>query len=181
MARRVTIAFPEDMQADVWAHLRSNDRDEEAAFLFAEPEATAKGLTFHVRGWYRVAAEDFEARGFEGIVLSDECRAMVFKRAHNEGRALIECHSHPGWRPAVFSLYDFVGFAEFVPHARWRLHGRPYAAIVVADTTFDALAWIEPENPKPVAVDAVTGESEILYTTRKSMTRWQEVNDGSAV
>ena len=66
-ARRVTIAFPEDMQADIWAHLRSNDQDEEAAFLFVEPEVTAKGLTFYVRGWYRVAPEDFEARGIEGI------------------------------------------------------------------------------------------------------------------
>jgi hypothetical protein len=78
-------------------------------------------------------------------------------------------------------FYDFEGFTEFVPHVRWRLRGRPYAAIVVADTTFDALAWIEPEDPKPVAVDAVTAESEILYPTRKSVTRWQEVNDGQAV
>jgi len=149
--RRITIAFPDHMQEVVWAHLRSNDVDEEAAFLFAEPEFTAKGITLHVRGSYLVPSQDFE------------------------------CHAHPGWRPAVFSIYDFEGFSEFVPHVRWRLQDRPYAAIVVAGTTFDALAWIEPGNPTPVAVDAVTSASEILYPTRQSLVRWQEVTRGRTV
>jgi len=179
--RRITIAFPDHMQEVVWAHLRSNDVDEEAAFLFAEPEFTAKGITLHVRGSYLVPSQDFEVRGMDGIVLNDECRAALLKRAHDAGHALIECHAHPGWRPAVFSIYDFEGFSEFVPHVRWRLQDRPYAAIVVAGTTFDALAWIEPGNPTPVAVDAVTSASEILYPTRQSLVRWQEVTRGRTV
>jgi hypothetical protein len=176
---RVTLTFATDVQEAVWAHLRSNvDGEEEAAFLFADAEVTTRGTTLHVRGWYQVVADDFEARGMEGIVLTDACRASLFKRAHDEGRCLIECHSHPGPRTAVFSLYDFEGFSEFVPHVRWRLQGRPYAAVVVADTTFDALAWIEPGAHAPVAVDAVTTDNEILYPTRKSLVRWQEVQHG---
>jgi len=180
--RRITLAFSGDIQSAVWQHLRSNpDGEEEAAFLFADAETTPRGITLHVRSWYPVKPEDFEARGWEGIVLSDACRAAMFKRAHDEGRCLIECHSHPGPRPAVFSPYDFEGFVEFVPHVRWRLKGRPYAAVVVADTTFDALAWIDADSETPLAVDAVTAGSEILYPTRKSFTRWQEAHHGKSV
>jgi hypothetical protein len=169
------------MQDAVWTHLRSNREDEEAAFLFADVQTTPRGTVFHVRGWYRVEPHDFAARGIEGIELTDACRAALMKRAHDERRALLECHSHPGPRQAMFSLFDFDGFDEFVPHVRWRLKGRPYVAFVVADTTFDALAWIEPGVTSPVAVDAITDGDQLSYPTRRSLTRWKEVHHGQAV
>lgn len=182
MIQRVTIAFQDGVREAVWKHLRSNaNDDEDAAFLFADAEPTAHGMTLHVRGWYGVVDDDFEAHGLAGIELSDACRAAMFKRAHDEERCLIECHSHPGRRPAVFSPYDFDGFDEFVPHVRWRLQNRPYAAIVVADTSFDALAWIDLDGAELVSVDAVTVGTEILYPTRTSLTRWKELHRGSPI
>jgi hypothetical protein len=174
----VSIAVPGQIQSDVWNHLRSNQDAEEAAFLFADVEEAPRGATFHVRSWYQVVPSDFEERGAAGIVLTDQCRAWLMKRAHDERRSLIECHSHPGPRVAVFSLYDFEGFTEFVPHVRWRLKGRPYAALVVADTSFDGLAWIAPHNPQPAAVDVLTTPGEIFYPTRRSIALWQEAHRG---
>jgi hypothetical protein len=171
----VTLSFTGALQMDVWRHLRSNADDEEAAFLFADVESTSRGTTFHVRGWYRVEPEDFDERGMHGIELTDACRAAIVKRAHDEGQSLIECHSHPGAMAATFSLYDFEGFTEFVPHVRWRLKERPYAAVVVAATTFDALAWIDPRTTAPSAVDAVTTDDRILFPTRRSVARWREM------
>src|SRR5262249_44993005 len=86
MIQRVTIAFQVGVRDEVWKHLRSNaDGDEDAAFLFADAEPTARGVTLHVRGWYGVVDDDFDARGLAGIELSDACRAAMFKRAHDEG------------------------------------------------------------------------------------------------
>jgi hypothetical protein len=180
--RHVTIAFPPGLQERVWGHLRSNqDGDEEAAFLFADIETTPRGVIFHVHDWYKVEPTDYASRGFDGIELTDSCRGQILKRAHDEGRSLLECHSHPGWRQAVFSRFDFEGFEEFVPHVRWRLKGRPYAAVVVADTSFDALAWVDPDITDPVAVDAVAAGIQLSYPTRHSLTRWKEVHRGKSL
>lgn len=181
MRSRTTVTFPAGMQEEVWAHLRSNQDDEEAAFLFADVQMTPRGTVFHVRGWYRVQPEDYARRGIDGIELSDDCRAAMLKRAHDEGRCLVECHSHPGPRQAAFSPFDFEGFEEFVPHVRWRLQRRPYAAFVVADSSFDALAWIEPDANEPVAVDAIAAGDQLRYPTRRSLTRWKEMHHGKAL
>jgi len=81
------------------------------------------------------------------IELADVVRARVIKRAHDLGATLIEMHSHLGKWPAQFSPSDIAGFHEWVPHVRWRLKGKPYAALVVTRRGFDGLAWIESEEP----------------------------------
>ena len=54
----------------------------------------------------------------------------------------------------MFSPSDMYEFAEFVPHCRWRLRGRPYLAIVVSPAGADALAWIEASG-EPVGLTAI--------------------------
>jgi proteasome lid subunit RPN8/RPN11 len=174
---RTIINFGSALPA-VWAHLLSNDvGEEEAAFLFAHVEHTSRGVTFNVRDWYAVTSDDYSRRDREGIELNDASRARLFKAAHEGGFSLVECHSHPGPWPAGFSETDVNGFGEFVPHVWWRLKGRPYAAIVVASDTFDAIAWVDSPDCA-IPVDAITDGGRLLYPTHESLKRW-EVLHGS--
>lgn len=115
---------------------------EEAAFLFCleTPECEPRGLEA-VELWL-LPEVAFAARSDCYLELSDETRSRLFKRAHDLGAALVEVHSHPLQETAAFSRSDLRGFEEFVPHARWRLSGRPFAAFVFTDITFDSLAWL---------------------------------------
>ena len=111
---------------------------EEAAFAFARPSA---GGRFQIVDWFLVPPEGYAAGSGVYLELADETRAGVIKRAHDLGASLIEFHSHPFPGGAAFSGIDLDGLAEFVPHVRWRLRGRPYFAVVVSPTGYDALAW----------------------------------------
>jgi hypothetical protein len=81
-------------------------------------------------------------------------------------------------------MSDLLGFEEWVPHVRWRLQGRPYAALVCAGETWDALAWRQStRTPEPIgAIEIVDGGSialSIAPTQRTiaaldSRTRWAE-------
>ena len=73
--------------------------------------------------------------------LTDEARIGLIKRAHVLQASLAEFHSHLSPWPAAFSLSDRMGLKETVPHMRWRLKRRPYLAVVVAPSGFDALVW----------------------------------------
>ena len=56
-----------------------------------------------------------------------------------------------GWQ----EFQDLTG--DWVPHLFWRLRRRPYAALVTAGDTFDALAWVEaadlPEQTERIELD----------------------------
>jgi hypothetical protein len=89
---------------------------------------------------------------------------MLIKRAWDSGTSLVEFHSHPRDRwQAMFSPSDLAGFDEFVPHCWWRLRGRPYLAVVVAQRSVDALAWVT-DPRRPVRLDAIwlDGGKEIV-------------------
>ena len=115
---------------------------EEAAFVFATVEEKPASITLQTIEWYPVPPEEFDEQSPYFLQLTDETKAKIIKRAHDLQSALIEVHSHPFQQQAEFSHSDLMGFSEFVPHVRWRLRSRPYAAIVVADRTFDALTWV---------------------------------------
>ena len=121
--------------------------------------------SFQVIEWEPVLTDDFVIQTSFHIELTDAVRARVIKRAHDLGATLVEMHSHLGKWPAQFSLSDIAGFHEWVPHVRWRLKGKPYAALVVTRKGFDGLAWIESEDPVVAkllidgAVECATGLS----------------------
>ena len=132
--------LPAGVYRDLRRHLiPPGARQEEAAFLFAH----ADGAAFKFVDWLPVPPEGFAHQSEFYIELTDEMRAGTIKRAHDLESSLIELHSHPFQQEARFSPSDRQGLLEFVPHVLWRLPGRPYAAVVMTPTNFDALVWID--------------------------------------
>lgn len=113
-------------------------------------------------------------------MLSDEMRAEIIRWAWAEEASLVEAHSH-AFGPAQFSPSDLEGLEEWVPHLWWRLRGRPYGAIVVADGTVDALAWIEGADvPEQIVTLEIAGEGSIPATggTLAQLAAWRERRGG---
>ena len=119
-------------------HLEASDEVEQVAFLLTEPYAGDE--TLRVAAIQLIEAEDFNLQSGYHVELADEVRPDLIKRAWEEEACVIEVHSHLDG-PARFSWSDLAGFDEWVPHMRWRLRGRPYAALVFAPDDFDALVW----------------------------------------
>jgi hypothetical protein len=83
---------------------------------------------------------------------------------------VVEIQSHPWDWPAEFSLSDRGGLEETVPHMRWRLKERPYLAVVVALTSYDALVWaLDGQEPAALVVEV---EGERLLPTGLSVGGW---------
>ncbi len=149
---------------------------EEAAFLFARAQSTDAALELHVLEAQLIPPEGFACRSPFYLELTDETRAAVIKRAHDLGAGLIECHSHPGQRGACFSWSDLHGFDEFVPHAMWRLKGKPYAAIVMAPDSFDALVW-RSATARVEPAGAIVTETGRIEPTGLTHSNWSEIYD----
>jgi hypothetical protein len=115
---------------------------EEAAFGFVRPVSRPRVPTFEFVEWLLVPRSGHAQSSDIYLELSDEIRSGVIKRAHDLEASLVEFHSHPFPGRAAFSGFDLEGLADFVPHVRWRLRGRPYFALVVSPTGFDGLAWL---------------------------------------
>ena len=140
-------------------------RAEQVGFFLAEARPDER--VFVLREWRAVPPEGLEHQSDVHVSLTDEMRAEVIKWAWDSGLSLVEAHSHGKWGPAKFSGSDLWGFEEWVPHLWWRLQGRPYAALVTADDTFDAIAWIDgPGTPEQVDALVVNGVEQLLATGR---------------
>jgi hypothetical protein len=145
--------------------LPPHSKNEQAAFVFARAETSAGNSTvFRFLDWLPLKANNFAAQHEVYLELRDEMRGALIKRAHDLSASLVEFHSHPGPYPAQFSPSDLDGFHEFVPHVWWRLRGRPYGAVVVAPSGFDALAWLTSPQ-EPGALNAITVGGERLTPT----------------
>lgn len=136
------LAIPEDIYNDMWEHLLPPKANtEHAAFLFANVSHSASEIKLEYRDWYAVPSDGFLIQSAYHIELSDETRATIIKRAHDLQACIVEFHSHLGSYEVGFSGSDVSGLKEFVPHVMWRLKDRPYAAVVVSKSGFDALIW----------------------------------------
>ena len=147
---------------------------EQAAFLFARPDATDGQLRLHVIDHYLVPSDEFRIRTLGHLDLLEETHERMIKRAHDLEAGIIEMHSHPYTThgAACFSLSDRNGLADVVPHVMWRLPGRPYAAIVIAPEGLDALVWHK-RGAEPRTVDAVLDGGRLLRPTGRTLkTRW---------
>jgi len=154
---QVVLQMSEEMYCDLWAHLiPERFVMEEVAFVYARIQQHAEAVVFECIEWVPVLPDGFAHRSEVHLELSDETKSGAIKRAHDLQLSLIEFHSHgDGW-PAQFSPSDIYGFREFVPHVWWRLKGRPYAAIVVANSSFDGFAWkSDPHTPERLGGIAV--------------------------
>lgn len=151
-----SISMSSDTHAQILKHLfPKNDRREQGGFLFCHFDET-KGV-FESLEWMPLMPTDYLAQESDYLELSDEARAMVIKKAHDMGASLVELHCHPGSYKAAFSIADYIGFQEFVPHVRWRLKKRPYAALVFAYDSLDGFVWIG-EQTTPLTLDGISTE-----------------------
>lgn len=147
-----SIQLDETAWANLQAHLL-REHAEQAAMLFAEVHENRGSMEFVVRDLELLQDSDFDYQSTAHISLTDQACTRAIKRAWESRRSMIEIHSHRGrYALPAFSPSDRSGFAEFVPHVRWRLRGAPYAAMVITEEAFDALAWIGKEG-SPVQVD----------------------------
>ena len=166
---RVLLNIPSSVYEEIWAHLlKNNTRSESAGFMFVVPGSNEDDTqVFEHVEWYPVPPNGFVEDSWYHFELTDETRAGVIKRAHDLGASIVEFHSHLGPEPARFSPLDRSGLREFVPHVWWRLRARPYFAVVVTPTDFDALAWMsDPE--KPQHLDAILVGDRIFQPTQLS-------------
>ncbi len=165
---RITLSIPQPHYDQLLCHLLREGGCEEAAFVFCSCYQDEGGIQFRFIECLPVPDDGFVARSPCYLELTDETRAQVIKRAHDLGASLVEFHSHRSIGPAAFSPSDFSGFGEFVPHVWWRLQERPYAAVVVAKTSFDAIAWVaDPRQPETLA--AIATGSHVLIPTGRSL------------
>ncbi|WP_288903028.1 Mov34/MPN/PAD-1 family protein [uncultured Sneathiella sp.] len=171
------LKIPVEVYEELTEHLLSPDSNrEEAAFLFVSVDRSHEKICFEVVETWKLRSADFDYHYEDYLELADEVRAQIIKRAHDIGTSLVEIHSHPFSLPAAFSFADRIGLKETVPHMWWRLNKRPYLAIVVAPSGFDALLWLDnPETPQ--RLDCVVVGENILNPTNNSLGGW---NDGSS-
>lgn len=169
---RAFIKFEPALYEKLLGHLLPpHDHREQAAFVFLKVQQSGGQLIFEPVETMCLSPQQFEQQEGDYLELSDETRAMLIKRAHDLGASILEMHSHPGPWPAGFSRADQIGLQETVPHMWWRLKSRPYLAIVVAKSGFDALLWLD--GPKvPRHLDGLMVGTELLQPTNLSFGGW---------
>ena len=166
----VTIYLSAQMYDCVRGHVLQNEL-ENAAFLFVQPEQRDCHLRLETVSIHLVRSGGLVDGGSPySLELTDEERSSAIAGASREDAALVEVHSHPmSRRRASFSSSDLAGFKEFVPHVWWRLRAKPYAALVLSQSDFDAVAWTKcPGNMEPL--DAIVlDDCRILKPTGRTL------------
>lgn len=174
---RIVLDMRKEVYTALQAHLLPTDSEtENAAFVFAHGSVNRGDLVFRYAEWLAITPEEFVHRSEGYLELTDETRARVIKRAHDLGASIAEFHSHPFPGRAAFSLSDRVGLTEFVPHALWRLKGRPYIAVVVAPTSFDGLVWTH-DAKIPRLLDGIMIGGRVLHPTGLTLRRWRLIDE----
>lgn len=128
------------LQEQILRHLFT-ETVEQVVFGFARPNGDGQQLHLRIDAIDTIPPSGFEFQSDFHIELRHETHARIIKAAFDHGASLVEFHSHRSSRLAEFSPTDLTGFAEFVPHVRWRLGGRPYVAVVHHEGSFDGLVW----------------------------------------
>ena len=156
------IELSSDTYTKLYAHLLQ-DGVENVAFMFARPSVGDDRVVFREGGLYLVQSHEFAFQSDYHVSLTDQCLARVIKKAWDLQASLVDFHSHPSSNQmAQFSPSDLYGLQEFVPHIHWRLQGRPFAAVVVAPSGFDALVWADgPSAPGHLDALVVDGYPQI--------------------
>lgn len=169
---RILLDLPDGVHSALLAHLLPpGSGSEQAAFVFAKALPEKGDTLFRFVEWTPIDPAGFVHHSGYFIELTDETRGRMIKRAHDLDGSLVEFHSHLASWPASFSETDLDGLEEFVPHVRWRLKGRPYMAVVVAPTSFDALAWVS-GSKNPEAVEGILVDGHLHRPTGLTLKEW---------
>jgi hypothetical protein len=111
----------------------------------------------------------------------DVLKGPHLDRQVSGGRGLATPLERHDFEPAAFSSSDRTGLLPWVPHVRWRLASRPYGAIVVTASSFDALAWTDATGlPRQVAA-LILDDGTTIAPTRRTLefagTDWRDDDD----
>lgn len=166
------IATTSELYRAAREHLRGHL--EQVGFFLAEYDENRDG--FLLREWRAMPSEAFEIQSAYHVTLRDEVRPEVIKWAWDSGACLVEVHSHGDGGLACFSPSDIWGFAEWVPHVTWRLRGRPYAAVVTAGDTFDALVWSSGPG-EPSQIERLEVDGEVCLATARTLPSLEELKE----
>lgn len=168
------LKMPDVVRGDIWSHLNlEHSLTEEAGFMLVTHRKNGQQLIFEYIEWVPLKNDDFQSKSGDYLELADVTRSKLIKHAHDKTACLVEFHSHPGPYPAMFSYADKVGLEEFVPHVRWRLKNRPYVAVVVAVSGFDALVWSD-NTSHPGSLFAIETEHFQLMPTNLTLQNWRK-------
>lgn len=138
---KTSIVIPATIADTLRAHLFQNDM-EQGAFLFARVEQTAAALSLVVEESYLVPARGWEVQMDIYLQMKDSERGKIMQMARAKRLCAIDCHSHPGAGGDVwFSPSDVAGISDFADYAKWKLDGRPFAAMVWGEASADAVMW----------------------------------------
>jgi hypothetical protein len=134
---------------------------EQGAFLFAEARRDGSGLQLDVADFYLVPARGWEVQMEVYLQMKDSERAKIMKLARAKNLCAIDCHSHPRADDDVwFSPSDVAGIRDFAQYAKWKLDGKPFAAMVWGEQSVDAVLWQgEFADAERVAVVKIVGNS----------------------
>ncbi|WLI89075.1 hypothetical protein Q4S45_20605 [Massilia sp. R2A-15] len=173
-----TITIPTAMLLAMQAHLfPGNSNMEQGGFLLCKSCAQELPYSLVVEEWLPLMRDDYVTQASDYLELSDAARARIIKLAHERNAILLEVHCHPSKQPACFSPADILGLVEFVPHIRWRLRGKPYAALVVGHNSIDGLAWFG-DSKTPIPIGHIYSGSQIQKTTLLSSKIYGDVRYG---
>lgn len=154
------------------AHL--SKRPEQVGFFLADWDAMQH--RFVIRNWRPLPAKDLEYRSDFHVSLKDRIRPMIIKWAWDNNASLVEAHSHGQLGSAMFSPSDLSGFEEWVPHVRWRLKGKPYAAIVTGGDQFDGLVWISSSTQPDQLENIEITHGKTISATGATMARQEALS-----
>lgn len=169
--------MPTEIHDAILGHLfPKGDRREQGGFLFCRFEEMTQ--MFDVMEWLPLTGTDYASQERDYLELSDETRAGLIKKAHDMGASLVEIHCHPGQAKVAFSLADWMGFRDFVPHIRWRLAKRPYGALVYGYGCVDGFAWVD-DSKQPISISGIQVGDGFLRTTENSIKAFLRGSYGS--
>lgn len=163
-----SVVIPSNIVEPLRWHLFQNDI-EQGAFLFARAEHGADGLALVVEDSYLVPPRGWEVQMDVYLQMKDSERAKIMQMARAKNLCAIDCHSHPHAEGDVwFSPSDVAGITEFADYAKWKLNGRPFAAIVWGEASVDAVVWsgdfAGPMTAKEIYIQGTTPQT--LYPTQ---------------
>lgn len=135
------ILIPGELMRRLRGHLFQNEL-EQAGFLFARVAGDGSALRFEVFDCYLVPASGWDVQMDVYLEMSHEERGRILKLARERNAAVIDCHSHPHSTEDVwFSPSDRSGITEFAQYVRWKLSGKPFAALVWGENSVDGVVW----------------------------------------
>jgi hypothetical protein len=141
MKRFITI--PSTIEKKLRKHLFQSEL-EQGAFLFAGINRSKKELNFVVKDYYPVPEDGWQVQLDVYLEMKDSERSKIMAMARKNGYAVIDCHSHPGSNDEVqFSPSDRYGISDFAAYAKWKLDGKPFAAMVWGEDSVDAVVWMD--------------------------------------